>query len=92
MHIERIKQAARKLELVPNLLNTGDERPAARIDGIFTSNLWKDILKEYESSFSAKKECSRRARSKYLSSRQYFSSERSQSYSYFPIIESHESL
>lgn len=66
IHIEN--EGTRDLELVPNLLNAGDEVPAGRINGIFPSNLWKDILKEYENSFGAKKECCIRTRSKYLSS------------------------
>ena len=65
MHIE--DEATRDLELGPSLLNTGNEMPVGRIDEIFPSDLWKDIFKEYESSFGTKKGCSGRNRSSYLS-------------------------
>lgn len=38
-------------EACPNFVNSGVEMPTAKTDEIFTSNLWKDILKEYEHLF-----------------------------------------
>lgn len=36
----------RDLKLVPGLFNSGVEMPTARIDEIFSSNLWKNILRD----------------------------------------------
>ena len=61
--------------------------PAERINDIFTSNLWKDIPKENESLFWAKKECSRIVFFLWI----VFASDKTYRYLYFPFIESHES-
>lgn len=45
------KSRTTDLKLAPGLLNSGVEMPTARIDEIFTSNLGKDILKDYKNLF-----------------------------------------